>query len=281
MPYIFLVIYLALAFVLQFLTGNIPLHYLSFPLNLVLAVLWGVVACILWKNKKKSGFVTFILSRGSVICSIVMFLLFCLVIGITGRRTLVDTWIFAAVMLYFQTVLLFVVLRGFRERTSSGKGRIRWRFLLNHAGLLIAVSSAFWGAPDTETVRLQAFKDYPVKEALSMDGTRVWLSYDIELKDFRMEEYENGTPSMFEADVIVDGDPVTLRVNKPYSPSFGEDVYLTGYDVVSGAESAYCILQIVREPWKYAAVTGIVMMLAGALLLFIGGPRRRQKDDRI
>jgi hypothetical protein len=39
-----------------------------------------------------------------------------------------------------------------------------------------------------------------------------------------------------------------------------------------GAESSYCILEIVREPWKYLTVAGIVMLLAGALLLFIGGP---------
>ena len=188
-----------------------------------------------------------------------------------------DTWIFAAIMLYFLTVLLFVILRGYRVRTGSGIRSIRWRFVLNHAGLLIALSAAFWGAPDSETVRLRAIKGQPVKEAIRMDGTATWMSYDVELKDFRMEEYENGIPSMFEADLLVDGKDVTIRVNEPYSPSLGEDIYLTGYDVLSGADSDYCILQVVREPWKYAAGAGIVMMLAGALLLFIGGPRRRDE----
>ena len=126
---------------------------------------------------------------------------------------------------------------------------------------------------------VRAKKGIPAKEAVHADGTGTWLPYEIELKDFRMEEYDNGVPSMFEADIVADGQSVTLRVNEPYSVSFGSDIYLTGYDVASGADSSYCILQIVREPWKYAAVAGILMMLAGAMLLFINGPERRKTED--
>ena len=61
-----------------------------------------------------------------------------------------------------------------------------------------------------------------------------------------------------------------LRVNHPYQIRFGEDLYLSGYDTVS---QEYCILQIVREPWRYVTLAGIIMILAGALLLFIGGPK--------
>lgn len=275
MPYFILIFYLAVAVALHFMTGSIPVSFFAFPLNLILAFIWAGAVFMLWSKSKKSGFVRFMLSKGSVICSIGLFLLFCLVVGISGWRNLVDTWVFAAIMLYFQTVLLLVVLRGFRAGTGSGG--IRWRFILNHAGLLLAISSAFWGAPDSETLRIRAIKGQPVNEAFHIDGTGTWMSYDLELKDFRMEEYENGVPSMFEADLLVDGKEVTLRVNEPYSHSLGEDIYLTGYDVLSGTDSDYCILQIVREPWKYAAVAGIVMMLAGALLLFIGGPRRRNE----
>lgn len=277
MPYILLIIYLAIALVFHFVTGNIPVSFLEFPLNLILSLIWAGSVCLLWKSCRKSGFIVFMLSKGNTVLAILLFLAFSLVVGITGQRWLVNTWIFAAVMLYFLTVLLLVILRGAR----SGKGKIRWRFLLNHAGLFIALSSAFWGAPDSETLRLRAVKDQPVKEAFRMDGTISWLSYDVVLKDFKVEEYANGTPSMFEAVLAVDGENVTLRVNEPYSPSFGEDIYLTGYDSSAGADSAYCIIQIVREPWKYTAVPGILMMIAGALLLFISGPRTYTAGDEI
>ena len=166
------------------------------------------------------------------------------------------------------TVLLYVVIRGWK----NGEG-IRWRFLLNHAGLLLALSSAFFGAPDSEELRLQAFKDVPVREAFRMEGTRTWLRYEVELKDFRVEAFDNGTPSSYEADVVVDGKEVTLKVNHPYSIGLSEDIYLSSYDQAAGE---YCVLQIVKEPWKYPALAGILMMLSGAFVLFIQGPRKKK-----
>lgn len=66
-------------------------------------------------------------------------------------------------------------------------------------------------------------------------------------------------------------------MNHPYAYRLGEDVYLTGYDVTKGNDSEYCILQVVKQPWKYAIVAGILMMLAGAILLFINGAKKYDK----
>lgn len=281
MPYIILIIFMALALALQLLTGCFPVSFFSFPLNLILAFIWLSSMLWIWKSRKKSMFVEFMLSPGASVIAVILFLIFSLVIGFSGKRDLASTWVFVAMIFYFQTVLLFVILRGWRAPTVTGArlGSVRWRFVLNHAGLLLAVSSAFWGAPDSETYRLKAYYDTPVKEAYAFDGRSHWLPYEIVLTDFRMEEYADGTPSMFEASVLVDGKPVTLQVNDPYSRSLGEDIYLASYDVYAGADSRYCILQIVREPWKYSAVAGVFMMLAGALMMFAGGPRRRYGED--
>lgn len=281
MPYIILIVCLAVAIVLQILTGGIPFYLLSFPVNLILAMIWTVVMLSLWKSCRKSLFVEFMLSRAATLSSVALFLIFCLVVGITGNRGLTDSWISAVLMLYMQTVLLFVILRGWRAPTATGArlGAVRWRFLLNHTGLLLALASAFWGAPDSLTLRLQVFPDMPEREVYDMDGRRYVLPYEIELKDFTVSHYANGTPSMFEAAVIIDGEPVTLRVNEPYARSFGEDIYLSGYGGVDQVGKNGCVLQIVREPWKYSALAGIAMMLSGALLLFVGGPRRRNDDE--
>ena len=93
-----------------------------------------------------------------------------------------------------------------------------------------------------------------------------------------MAESESKVPSDFRADVLIAGEPVTLKVNHPYTVRYGEQVYLSGYDAQAGDDSQYCIIQIVREPWKYWALAGIIMMLAGAFMLFIGGPRKRYND---
>ena len=279
MQYIILVIYLAIALALQFLTGNVPVAFLSFPLNLILALIWAIAMLTIWRTAKKSLFVEFMLSRGATVTAIVLLTALCIVVGVTGDTELVSTWVSAAVLLYFQSVLLFVILRGWRAQTATGArlGQIRWRFLLNHVGILLAVSSGFWGAPDTDVVRMRLMADVPARDAMRMDGTLYRLPYEICLDEFKVETYSNGVPSMYEASLTVAGKPVVLKVNEPYSVSFGRDIYLVGFDGSGYGDS--CIVQIVYEPWRYAAMAGIVMMLACAFLLFAGGPRRRNNDD--
>lgn len=260
---------------------DMPVSFFTFPLNLILALLWLGLMVLLYKDRRKSVFVRFMLSPVATIIAVCSFLLLALIVGCTGKREIVGSIPSILVFLYFQTVLLFVIMRGWRHQTATGArlGAVRWRFLLNHAGILLTVGSAFWGAPDSDALRVRAIRDVAVKEAFHIDGTSSWIPYEIILKDFKVDRYEDGTPLMYEAVVAVDGKEVILRVNSPYSHSFGEDIYLVGYDSLAGESSQYCILEIVREPWKYAAVIGIIMMIAGALLLFIGGPSRRNERE--
>ena len=110
-----------------------------------------------------------------------------------------------------------------------------------------------------------------------MNGASYYLDYDMELNSFAVEYYPNGRPSRFSANVRLGNENVLLEVNHPYSYRPGEDVYLTGYDVTKGNESNYCILQVVKQPWKYVMVAGILMMLAGAVLLFINEAKAYDK----
>ena len=250
---------------------------LSFPVNLVLFLIWGLLVVFMWHSGRKSGFVRFMLSSGATYIAIVVFLMVCLVIGLTGYRDITTSLPFVGFMLYFQTVLAYVILRGWREATATGArlGAIRWRFLFLHVGLLTAIGSAFWGAPDSETYRMQAFRGLPVSEAYDESGKVRWLDHSIVLEDFSVSYGADGIPSDYTAFLTVGDEKVDLRVNHPHSLSFGTDLYLTSYDNAAGE---YCILQIVKEPWRYGALIGIVMMLAGALMLFVGGPRRRNNN---
>ncbi len=277
MPYIILTVYLIFALILQFLLGDFPVALFAFPLNVLVLLLWGVTVILLWKNRKKSGFVRFMLSPGATYWAVGLLLAFCLAVGISGYRWLTGTWPFVAFVLYFQTVLSYVILRGWREPTATGArlGAVRWRFLFLHAGLLVAVASAYWGAPDTETLKLQAFKDVPVAEAYRQDGRTSWLDHTLTLTDFSVTYGADGMPSDYRAVVTVNDERVELRVNHPYQVTLAESLYLSGYDM---AEGEYCVLQVVREPWRYGTLTGIVIMLLGALLLFVGGPRIRNNE---
>ena len=90
------------------------------------------------------------LSPLATLSSIVSVIIGALVIGLTGNASLASSWVMVFLLFYLQTVLVFVILRGFRAATPTGArlGPIRWRFILLHAGLLLTLASSFWGAPD-------------------------------------------------------------------------------------------------------------------------------------
>ena len=239
--------------------------FFAFPLNLFLAVLWAAGWGWLRKNRPESVPVRFLLSPLATITSIVLLILSCLWIGLSGDRDFVQSPVFVAVLLYLQTVLYMVILRGWRRKD----GVIRWRFIFLHAGLLLAVGAGFWGSPDSTEYRIRLHKGETSDLAYRLDGCATSLSYKLTLNDFRIETAADGQPSYYEAEVAVDENaPVKISVNHPYPVSLGEDIYLSSLTPDS------CILQIVKEPWRYFALAGIIMMLAGAFILFIKGPRR-------
>lgn len=280
MPYIILMLYLLLSMLLQFMVGNFPVSFMAFPLNLIFAVIWFGAMFMLWKRMNKSMFVRFMLSPGATFWAIFLFVDACLVVGLTGERTMTTSWIFIAILLYLQTVLFFVILRGWREPTPTGArlGAPRWRFILNHVGLLLALGAGFWGAPDTQVLRLRAYEGQAVTQAIVAGVGPVGVEHEIILKKFTLERFDNGAPSLYQADMIIDGEETSILVNHPHALSFGEDLYLTGFSPAQEDGPECCIMQIVREPWKYWACAGIIMMLLGALMLFLQGPRKLKSD---
>lgn len=288
MSYFCLYLYLAAALGLQWSTGNFPLPFMAYPLSLVFAVLWLCGIAVWYKTDRQSRAIRFLLSPAATLHAIGLFIAGSLIIGLfpqlpaheavaqgglaarLGCYRFSTSWPFIAILLFFQTHLALITLRGIRQ-----SHRIRWRFLLNHGGLWLALFAGFWGAADTQNLRIPVHRDYPNNEAFYEDGRSTFLNYRMELHDFTVDYFPNGSPSRFHALVAIDNEEVALEVNRPYTRCWGEEIYLTGYDVQKGAASDYCILQIVREPWKHATVAGILMMLAAAALMFVNGPSKR------
>jgi hypothetical protein len=237
----------------------------AFPLNLLVAALLGL--CLVWlrNNYYACAVMRFLHSPVATISAISMLVLACVWIGLSGDRTFVESIVFVAVLLYVQIVLFLITLRGWRRPD----GVIRWRFLCLHLGLLLAVGAGFWGSPDSDEYRIRLHTGETSREAFQIDGRRAVLSYDITLIDVDTEYADNGTASHYEAVISVARQKeVTLMVNRPYAVRFGEDLYL------SSVSEDSCVLQIVKEPWRYFALAGIILMLAGAFMLFINGPRK-------
>ena len=93
-----------------------------------------------------------------------------------------------------------------------------------------------------------------------------------------METYDDGKPRRYASDIIISqisNIVATVEVNKPYEVD-GWKIYQYGYDTQMGAKSQISILELVSDPWLPLVYTGIYMMLAGAVCMFILGGRRKR-----
>ncbi len=282
------ILLLLLSVVIQCAFGDFPFAFFAFPLDALLALFWIVGMAYAYKENRSSKFVQMWLAPQCTYWTLGWIIAGSLVIGLfpqlptaeaaersglparLGFYHFTTSWIFVAGLFALLTHLGMITLRrAFRP------GRNRWRFVLNHAGLWLALFAGVVGSAEEQTLRIPVFRDRPNNEAVTEEGITVLLPKQLKLNDFTVEQYPNGTPRHFFAEISIDGKPARLEVNHPYAASWGEQYYLTSYDMQSG-QPQYCVVQIVREPLKYLMLAGIIMLLCGACLLFLAGPNAQK-----
>ena len=293
-PYPISLFLIMAAAIIQYFAGNFPFHFFEFPLNIILGIIWIYSIYILLRGNNSKGNISRILvSPKTTAFSLFMFVCGTLIIGLFPQLSAIDaenkegifgrlgfynfmsSWIFVSILFILLSHLTAITIRGFKNRKKK-----RWRFLLNHAGVWLALFGGFMGSSDIITARIPVFFDKENNEALTMEGKRFYLDYDMQLTDFDADYYQNGIPKSYVANVKIsdrqsgESSLISLEVNHPYEYKFGEDIYLVSYDTRS-IKPQYCILQIVRQPWKYVQLIGIIMTIAGAVGMFIGGPQKQ------
>lgn len=264
---IILLVIVALAGMLQLFVGNVPVELFRFPLNLIIAIVWLYGLYELYRARRRNVVAQFLLSPVASWLSVATLVIACMVMGLQCHPA-VMSYPFVVAVLYVLTQLTMVIMRGWRNAAG-----VRWRFVCNHVGLWLAVMAGFWGAADNDILRAMVVAEQPSREAYYVDGRMTLLQYEMQLVDFRAEYFDNGTPSSYEADVAIDGRMVTLSVNNPYARTWSEDIYLVGYE--PHGQSVACVVQVVRQPWKWPMATGIVLLIVGAILMFVQGPQKR------
>ena len=255
---------IVLSFIVEACLGSFPVGIFRFPLNILVLTLWMVMIVMMYRGRATSACARFMLSREATWLALAMVVAIGITLGLQ-RKPSSSAWPTVCSLLFVQSHLLLVILRGWRNKMG-----IRWRFCLTHVGLLLALGAGYWGAPDREQWRTPVHP-YPSNEAYTMEGEERRLPYTMELKDFSIEQSENGTPTHYEAQLMVDDALVTLRVNHPYARTLSEKIYLVSFSTSPSGER-YAIVEIVSEPWQWLSASGIIMLIAGAMLLFIQGP---------
>ena len=262
LPRLVLVAITAVLVVAQMCFGAFPAWLFAAPINLLVVILWLVAVWEGYRRRSTSIFVQYLLSAEATYIALTIAVVIAVVLGLQSEPA-TTSWVTVGGAFYILTTLSFVILRGWRTN-----GGVRWRFLITHCGLWIALVAMFFGAPDKQILRLEVDGE-PSREAINELGEKSYLDYELHLDNFVVEQSESGSPKSFKATVVIDEKRVDIEVNSPYSQSYGEDIYLVSYT------SEGCVLQVVREPWRIVSVAGIAMLLLGAFMLFLQGFQSR------
>ncbi|MBR5085084.1 MAG: cytochrome c biogenesis protein ResB [Prevotella sp.] len=272
---------------LELSVGPVDWYAFRWPVNgIVLAGFLGIIAIIYLLRKKVYGFL-FIGTYKAAIPALIYAVMLTVIMGLTrqtvdGRwlNNMLSFWPFILIYVYIAVILgQIIIQRIFIFQFSFFNLKKDISFLLNHLGLFLAMTTATLGNADMQRLKMITVKGEPEWRALTSKQQIVEMPIAIELKEFVMETYDDGSPRRFASDIQIltkSGRNIltTVEVNKPVEVD-GWKIYQYGYDTQMGAMSQTSILELVSDPWLPLVYTGIYMMLGGAVCMFVFGGRRR------
>ena len=269
---------------LELSVGSVVWEAFAWPANgIVLAGFLAIIA-IIFLLRKRVYACRFIGTYQAAIPTLVYAVVLTIIMGLMRQTTngtwlnnMLTFWPFVLIYVYMAVILGVVILR--RTLLFSS-----WRrdvpFLLNHLGLFLAMTTATLGNADMQRLKMITAVGESEWRALTQEGAVREMPLAIELKQFIMETYDDGSPKRFASEIQIltkSGKKIqtTVDVNKPVEVD-GWKIYQYGYDTRMGVKSQISILELVSDPWLPLVYTGIYMMLAGAVCMFILGGRRKR-----
>ena len=272
---------------LELSVGPVDWDAFSWPVNgIVLAGFLALIAITFLLRKRVYGF-QFIGTCKAAIPALVYAVVLTIIMGLTRQtvngvwlNNMLSFWPFVLIYVYIALILGHIILRrALNSKLSTFNLKRDIPFLLNHLGLFLAMTTATLGNADMQRLKMITVKGEPEWRALTQDHQIVVMPLAIELKKFIMETYDDGSPKRFASDIQIltktgKNIQTTVEVNKPVEVD-GWKIYQYGYDTQMGAMSQTSILELVSDPWLPLVYTGIYMMLAGAVCMFILGGRKR------
>lgn len=264
---------------MEYFYGN-DLSFLSFPVNVLAVLLLLAGTWILHRYYSHTGMVRWLTGMPAALLVTGTVIVLLLVEGIWAVQ-LFRTWIFILLLLLLILMLGLISLK----RTDALHKR-NLLFLLNHAGLWLALTAALFGAPDREEYKMLLPLHQTEYNALDACGMPHPLPFTVRLDRFELDYYpQQGMqkmPKRFCSTVTLQSRDETARfpveVNRP-ARFKGYSLYQDGYDRSRGADAAYSILLVVRDPWIGLVYAGIFMLLAGAVGLLVCGPLKMPAHD--
>ncbi|MBQ1673350.1 MAG: cytochrome c biogenesis protein ResB [Bacteroidales bacterium] len=285
---------LAAGILRQVFAGPFPWERLAFPRNLILLALFLLLLVLLYAFRRKVRLFAWMVRLDAAVPALCYCLGLTLVLGLVRQSgegggipwlsRMLDFWPFVLSYIWLMTLLGLVTLKQVLF--------FSWRsipLLLNHLGLFLALACGALGSPDRQDLFMTVTEGTLATTAEDADGAVHTPGISVELHDFIMELYplQPGArmqmPKRFASEITLfdrEGKvcDAVIEVNKPLKAA-GWTIYQYDYDAQAGPESRISVLELVRDPWQPFVLAGILMMLCGALCLFLFMAPRPKREE--
>ena len=270
---------------LELSVGPVVWDAFSWPANGIVLAGFLLLIAVLFLLRKKVYAFRFVSTYQAAIPAMVYAVILTIIMGVTRQQIggtwfndMLSFWPFVLIYVYIALILGVIILhRLFTFHFSLLTLKRDVPFLLNHVGLFLALTTATLGNADMQRVKMITTVGESEWRALDNNGAIKEMPLAIELKKFIMETYDDGSPKRFASEIQIltktgKNIETVVDVNKPYEVD-GWKIYQYGYDTQMGAQSQISILELVSDPWLPLVYTGIYMMLAGAVCMFVFGKK--------
>lgn len=249
----------------------------AFPVGIAIGGALTALLFVAEREYEHQAWMRKLRSPATAVTLLILTTLACIVGGTFPQLSGFSTSIpFVILLLALMAHLTLVLIHRMRHFASIHRDA---PFLVLHGGIWIALFSGMAGAGDTKEVRTLLKQgtttETEVYTAYDTQGHCVPLSYSLQLQQIHIERDENdGTPVQYEVTLLVDHTTCKLSVNHPYAVKWYEEIYLMDLDTTDGGG---CILLIVQQPWKYATLSGILLLLLGTIWNLRTGRKEESK----
>lgn len=297
---------IAAGLLLELGIGPIDWSLFTWPVNIVVLSVLVAAIIIMHLLRRRVHVFLFLGTYAAAVPALVYAAALTIVMGLTRQQAggtwlndMLTFWPFVLAYTYIVVILGLVILR----RMIHGQlSIVRFKrdvpFLLNHLGLFIALTAGTLGNADMQRLQMwvsnnpemanmfsgqEMFHQY---ERFAMDeaGRQVELPLAVELKQFIMDTYDDGSPRRFASEVFIYSKAslrqyaATIDVNKPVEID-GWKIYQKDYRLTDAGDACQVsVLELVSDPWLPWVYGGIYMMIAGAVLLGFTREGRRTKQ---
>lgn len=265
--------------------GPVVWETFAWPVNgIVFAAFLAIIVAVFLLRKKYRAF-RFIGTYQAAIPALTYAIVLTIIMGLTRQtdggtwlNSMLTFWPFVLVYVYMALILGVVILKQLGRWVAASFSLLAFPFsLLSHFGLFLAMTTATLGNADMQRLRMITVVGEPEWRGLTQENTIRELPLTIELKQFIMETYDDGSPKRFASEIQIltksgKNIQVTVDVNKPIEVE-GWKIYQYGYDTRMGAMSQTSVLELVRDPWLPLVYTGIYMLIVGAVCMLLTGKK--------